>query len=97
MGARGGSLSPGRDASCLACSPPAPAVMMLYDPELVSGPLCPRYITEQIHPYLPSNPSPSLRSGRYQTGAQTGAIEGGTWAPPWAASYFSILEDWLFL
>lgn len=28
---------------------------------------------------------------------QTVATEGGSWAPPWAASHFSILEDWLFL
>lgn len=60
--ARGGTqtcpppnLHHGKDASRLACSPCTPAMMMLCDPELDGGTLCPCHITGEIHPYLPSN------------------------------------------
>lgn len=35
-----------RMLSCLACQPPAPAMMMLCDPGLGSGPLWPHHVTE---------------------------------------------------
>lgn len=66
----GVSSHPQKDASCLICSPPTPAMMILCDPGLVSGPRCPHHITEQVHPCLPSNFTPGLRSGPQQAGTQ---------------------------
>lgn len=52
-----------KDASCLACLPRTPAMMMPCDPKLNCRPLCPHHITEQIHLYLPSNPSRGTNGG----------------------------------